>query len=300
MTVSQSFEVHREPDGKRSMTAITLADHPNACAARDQPCACMVSVSAVCRREDLADLVAADTPLGPDQAAERLRVGRVGFDHMRTLGRIRPTHWREVRVRHLAGRGGRRPGLHHGVRRVSDDEVFYPSQCRLRAGAGRARWRAQAEAEGFGQGAIRVRCCCRLLGRSAGAVDHSVPAARDGPAVVRRPGRRRRRAAAVSDPGPRAGDMPASAMGAAAPTVCISPSATSRSPTSRSDEPALSIGRVRAFSAARAWRVRPFVLRRAAGGWGGRSLAVSVTRSRSARLPGAANDSPVRGPRQAP
>jgi hypothetical protein len=59
MAVSQSFEVHREPDGKRSMTAITLADHPNTCAAQDQPCACMVSVSTVCRREDLADLAPA-------------------------------------------------------------------------------------------------------------------------------------------------------------------------------------------------------------------------------------------------
>jgi hypothetical protein len=53
MTVSQSFEAHREPDGKRSMTAITLADHPNACAARTSRVP-MISVSAVCRREDLA------------------------------------------------------------------------------------------------------------------------------------------------------------------------------------------------------------------------------------------------------
>ncbi|CAL9675842.1 hypothetical protein OJ963_40290 [Streptomyces sp. RS2] len=33
-------------------------------------------VAEVCRREDLADLVAADTPLGPEQAAARLRVWR--------------------------------------------------------------------------------------------------------------------------------------------------------------------------------------------------------------------------------
>ncbi|GAA2264984.1 hypothetical protein GCM10010232_66480 [Streptomyces amakusaensis] len=36
-------------------------------------------VADVCRREDLADLVAADTPLGPEQAAARLRVRRVDF-----------------------------------------------------------------------------------------------------------------------------------------------------------------------------------------------------------------------------
>jgi hypothetical protein len=54
-------------------------------------------VDAVCQREDLADLVAANTPRGPDQAAERLRVRRVEFDPMRTLGWIKPTEWREVR-----------------------------------------------------------------------------------------------------------------------------------------------------------------------------------------------------------
>ncbi|WSC34075.1 hypothetical protein OG902_46945 (plasmid) [Streptomyces sp. NBC_01768] len=36
-------------------------------------------VAEVCRRADLAGLVAADTPLGPEQAAARLRVRRVGF-----------------------------------------------------------------------------------------------------------------------------------------------------------------------------------------------------------------------------
>jgi hypothetical protein len=53
-------------------------------------------VDDVCRREDLAALVAAVAPLGPDQAAERLRVRRVEFDHMRTLGWIKPSEWREV------------------------------------------------------------------------------------------------------------------------------------------------------------------------------------------------------------
>ncbi|MGA5499249.1 hypothetical protein ACPCSP_33540 [Streptomyces cinereoruber] len=54
-------------------------------------------VDQVCRREDLADLVAADTPLGPEQAAARLRVRRADFDHMVRLGRIRPPQSIEVR-----------------------------------------------------------------------------------------------------------------------------------------------------------------------------------------------------------
>ncbi len=37
-------------------------------------------VAEVCRREDMADLVAADTPLAPEQAAARLRVRRADFD----------------------------------------------------------------------------------------------------------------------------------------------------------------------------------------------------------------------------
>ncbi|WP_406131535.1 hypothetical protein [Streptomyces sp. NBC_00989] len=51
----------------------------------------------MCEREDLADLVAANTPLGPDQAAAHLRVRRVEFDHMQALKWITPTEWREVR-----------------------------------------------------------------------------------------------------------------------------------------------------------------------------------------------------------
>ncbi|MGA5559532.1 hypothetical protein [Streptomyces lavendulocolor] len=38
------------------------------------------------KREGLAELVAADTPLGPEQAATRLRVRRAGFNHMVRLG----------------------------------------------------------------------------------------------------------------------------------------------------------------------------------------------------------------------
>lgn len=54
-------------------------------------------VDAVCQRADLAVMVAADTPLGPNQAAERLRVRRVDFDWMHErLKWISPAEWREV------------------------------------------------------------------------------------------------------------------------------------------------------------------------------------------------------------
>ncbi|MEU7650312.1 hypothetical protein [Streptomyces huasconensis] len=54
-------------------------------------------VDQVCRREDLADLVAADSPLGPEQAAARLRVRRADFDHMVRLGWVRSPQSIEVR-----------------------------------------------------------------------------------------------------------------------------------------------------------------------------------------------------------
>ncbi|GAA1934011.1 hypothetical protein GCM10009753_79250 [Streptantibioticus ferralitis] len=54
-------------------------------------------VAEACRREDLADLVAADTPLGPEQAAARLGVRRVEFDGMVRLGWIRSPQSIEVR-----------------------------------------------------------------------------------------------------------------------------------------------------------------------------------------------------------
>ncbi|MEW1552146.1 hypothetical protein [Streptomyces tsukubensis] len=54
-------------------------------------------VEEVCRRGDLADLVAADTPLGPEQAAIRLRVRRADFDHMVRLGWVRSPQSVEVR-----------------------------------------------------------------------------------------------------------------------------------------------------------------------------------------------------------
>ncbi|MEU3955132.1 hypothetical protein AB0F45_22900 [Streptomyces achromogenes] len=54
-------------------------------------------VGQVCRREDLADLVAADTPLGPEQAAARLGVRRVEFDHLVRLGWVLSPQSVEVR-----------------------------------------------------------------------------------------------------------------------------------------------------------------------------------------------------------
>jgi hypothetical protein len=55
-------------------------------------------VTEVRARPDLAQLAAADAPLGPDQAAEHLRVRRVDFDYMHLrLGWVTPAEWREVR-----------------------------------------------------------------------------------------------------------------------------------------------------------------------------------------------------------
>ncbi|WP_019061596.1 hypothetical protein [Streptomyces prunicolor] len=54
-------------------------------------------VAEICRREDLARLVAADTPLGPEQAAARLGVRRTDFDWMLRLDWISPAESIEVR-----------------------------------------------------------------------------------------------------------------------------------------------------------------------------------------------------------
>ncbi|MFC8589564.1 hypothetical protein ACFUGD_34125 [Streptomyces sp. NPDC057217] len=54
-------------------------------------------VEEVCQCEDLADLVAAETPLGPDQAAARLGVRRADFNHMVRLGWVRSSQSFEVR-----------------------------------------------------------------------------------------------------------------------------------------------------------------------------------------------------------
>ncbi|MFF2927134.1 hypothetical protein ACFVTP_32815 [Streptomyces celluloflavus] len=54
-------------------------------------------VTAVCGIEGLAQRLAAEAPLGPDQAAARLGVRRVDFDYMRDLLWVRPAERREVR-----------------------------------------------------------------------------------------------------------------------------------------------------------------------------------------------------------
>ncbi|MFG3229375.1 hypothetical protein ACGF07_31960 [Kitasatospora sp. NPDC048194] len=51
----------------------------------------------VCRREDLARLVAEETPLGPEQAAEHLGIRRADFDHVVRLGWLAPVEHFEVR-----------------------------------------------------------------------------------------------------------------------------------------------------------------------------------------------------------
>ncbi|MET8703610.1 hypothetical protein ABZW10_32885 [Kitasatospora sp. NPDC004723] len=53
-------------------------------------------VAEVCARPDLADLVARESGLGPDQAAQRLGVRRTEWDHVVRLGWVRPAEWREV------------------------------------------------------------------------------------------------------------------------------------------------------------------------------------------------------------
>jgi hypothetical protein len=67
-------------------------------------------VDQVCRREDLADLVAAGTPLGPEQDAARLGMRRVEFDWMARLGWIRSPQSVEVRFGTSRARGHRYHG----------------------------------------------------------------------------------------------------------------------------------------------------------------------------------------------
>ncbi|MFJ5926532.1 hypothetical protein ACIQF6_28415 [Kitasatospora sp. NPDC092948] len=54
-------------------------------------------VAQVCVREDLADLVERESPLGPNQAAERLGLRRSDWDHLVRLGWVRPTLVQPVR-----------------------------------------------------------------------------------------------------------------------------------------------------------------------------------------------------------
>ncbi|GAA2938593.1 hypothetical protein GCM10010446_24980 [Streptomyces enissocaesilis] len=57
---------------------------------QERPWISVRGIPQVCRREDLADLAAAGTPLGPEQAAVRLRAHRADRDHTARPGRNRP------------------------------------------------------------------------------------------------------------------------------------------------------------------------------------------------------------------
>ncbi|MFD9099040.1 hypothetical protein [Streptomyces collinus] len=62
-------------------------------------------VTTVCGIEGLAQRLAAEAPLGPDQAVARLGVRRVDFDYMRDLLRVRPAERRRyVSARRVPGR----------------------------------------------------------------------------------------------------------------------------------------------------------------------------------------------------
>lgn len=53
-------------------------------------------VAKLCLRKDIWDLIDAETPLGPDQSASRLRIRRADWDHIVRLGWIKPAQWRKV------------------------------------------------------------------------------------------------------------------------------------------------------------------------------------------------------------
>jgi len=53
-------------------------------------------VAQVCTRADLAQLAAAESPLGPEQAAARLGIRRVDFDHLVRLRLVAPAEYVEV------------------------------------------------------------------------------------------------------------------------------------------------------------------------------------------------------------
>lgn len=53
-------------------------------------------VARLCLRRDIWDLIAAETPLGPDQSAARLGIRRADWDHIVRLKWIAPVEWRSV------------------------------------------------------------------------------------------------------------------------------------------------------------------------------------------------------------
>lgn len=159
------------------------------------------------------------------------------------------------------------------------------------------------------QGAIRVCRAGRVFGRSAGAMDHPGPAGRGSPGTVRRSGCRRGRAAADGHSRPCAGARLLSRMGpgprsayrfqrhrvrrlldrlSLARRVTTSGCSASRGPDATGRHRFVPLG----FLPLTPVPLRPAgPWRRAAGGWGGRSLVVSAMRSRCPRSPGAASSS---------
>jgi hypothetical protein len=53
-------------------------------------------VARLCLRKNIWDLLAEETPLGPDQSAAWLRIRRTDWDHVVRLGWITPVDWRKV------------------------------------------------------------------------------------------------------------------------------------------------------------------------------------------------------------
>jgi hypothetical protein len=55
-----------------------------------------VQVARLCLRKNIWDLIAEETPLGPDQSAARLGIRRADWDHIVRLKWIEPVEWRSV------------------------------------------------------------------------------------------------------------------------------------------------------------------------------------------------------------
>lgn len=53
-------------------------------------------VARLCLRRNIWELLAEETPLGPDQSARRLRIRRSDWDHIVRLGWIKPVDWQQV------------------------------------------------------------------------------------------------------------------------------------------------------------------------------------------------------------
>ncbi|MFF4205717.1 hypothetical protein ACFYZ8_34275 [Streptomyces sp. NPDC001668] len=101
--IAEALGTPNQPQGKASVTAFVVRQFIRRGLLTElsaNPDGSLVNpdqVDAVCQREDLAVLVAEDTPLGPEQAASRLKVRRVEFNYMLALGWIQPADTVDVR-----------------------------------------------------------------------------------------------------------------------------------------------------------------------------------------------------------